>query len=377
MRSIGSFHRRAGMMRTATAAIDDGCESYDEDIGWILDRLTDRAGGSFGVIFRCLDGAAPAPMASTSVSGVLPADLLQQVADHLLDDQREAQSDELVGSSVLQLQSSDGVHATRLLFMEFRPAAGVQIFAVVGRPDHSALLLQRLVAKRLHPVLARYIRLWWMHRTERRRAYAFETAIDEAELGVLLLDRRGQLVYENAYSRRILDDGDGMRRIGKTFYPVHAADSLRLQAAVQHALLGNQSGQKDGNWQAPLVLLHRGNDKRPLMLTILAHRRRAVDPDDPAVIVHLLHPERDMCKSLAPACRIYGLTSAESRLVVELVNGASLLEFASGNHISAATARSQLKHVFEKTRTSRQAELIKVMLASAMRCSASVDLTLT
>ena len=38
--------------------------------------------------------------------------------------------------------------------------------------------------------------------------------------------------------------------------------------------------------------------------------------------------------------------------------------------------RAQLKHVFDKTRTNRQAELVRLMLASAVRSSRHVDLSL-
>jgi DNA-binding CsgD family transcriptional regulator len=176
--------------------------------------------------------------------------------------------------------------------------------------------------------------------------------------------------------RKILDEGDGMRRAGRSILPLNPADSLRLQVAIQHAVMCNAAGAPDASWQAPLILLRRGEEQRALILTVLPHHGRAVDPGDAAAIAYVLHPERDVRKCLAPVYRIYGLTAAEARLVTELVNGANLVEAANGMSLSVATVRAQLKHVFDKTRTNRQAELVRVMLASAVRSSVSVDMSL-
>jgi DNA-binding CsgD family transcriptional regulator len=358
--------------------LDDGCNSFDEDLGWILDKLNERAGGSFGLIVRFVEGVGtPALMACTESAAALPAGAMERFIAELrrcLPAAPDAETHELAVSAPVRLQDSSS--PMRLLHMNFRPTPGVDIVVAVGRPESSSALLHGIVARRLYPVLSRYFRLWWLHRTERRRASAFETALDRAELGIALVDRSGQLVYENAYVRTILDDADGMRRAGKGMVPTNAADSLRLQVSLAHAIACNGDSSLDAIWQAPLILLRRGEQKRALILTVLPHRGRAVDRGDAAAIVYVLHPERDVRKCLAPVYRIYGLTPAEARLVTELVNGANLLEAANGMSISIATVRAQLKQVFDKTRTNRQAELVRVMLSSAVRSSVNVDLSL-
>jgi DNA-binding CsgD family transcriptional regulator len=56
--------------------------------------------------------------------------------------------------------------------------------------------------------------------------------------------------------------------------------------------------------------------------------------------------------------QIFGLTPAEARLALLLVGGDSVNEVAERLHLSVATVRTQLKAVFEKTHTHRQAELV-------------------
>jgi DNA-binding CsgD family transcriptional regulator len=58
---------------------------------------------------------------------------------------------------------------------------------------------------------------------------------------------------------------------------------------------------------------------------------------------------------------LFGLTPAEARLAARLGTGATLEEAAEALQVSLGTARNQLKAVFAKTQTNRQAELIALL----------------
>jgi DNA-binding CsgD family transcriptional regulator len=58
----------------------------------------------------------------------------------------------------------------------------------------------------------------------------------------------------------------------------------------------------------------------------------------------------------------FGLTPAESRLVLRIVAGVTLRLSAAGLGIGYETARTTLKTVFRKTGTCRQAELAIVII---------------
>ena len=57
----------------------------------------------------------------------------------------------------------------------------------------------------------------------------------------------------------------------------------------------------------------------------------------------------------------FGLTAAEARLAARLASGVGVKEAAVSLGVNRETARSQLKSVFAKTRTRRQAELVGLM----------------
>jgi DNA-binding NarL/FixJ family response regulator len=60
--------------------------------------------------------------------------------------------------------------------------------------------------------------------------------------------------------------------------------------------------------------------------------------------------------------RFYGLTPAESALACELAAGLTVAEAARRLRITTGTARVRLKVVFEKTCTSRQVALVRLLL---------------
>jgi DNA-binding CsgD family transcriptional regulator len=57
----------------------------------------------------------------------------------------------------------------------------------------------------------------------------------------------------------------------------------------------------------------------------------------------------------------YGLTPAELRVLIALTDFGGVAEVAAALTLSAATVRTHLRHVFEKTGVRRQADLIKLM----------------
>ncbi|WP_245426528.1 helix-turn-helix transcriptional regulator [Mesorhizobium sp. YM1C-6-2] len=58
---------------------------------------------------------------------------------------------------------------------------------------------------------------------------------------------------------------------------------------------------------------------------------------------------------------IFGLTSAETRLAIEIARGGAPLDIARILRLSRTTIRSQLASIFAKTETKRQAELVALL----------------
>src|SRR5262249_5329397 len=65
----------------------------------------------------------------------------------------------------------------------------------------------------------------------------------------------------------------------------------------------------------------------------------------------------------------FGLTPAEARLALQLVAGETLRAAAAKLGITYETARTELKNIFNKTGTCRQAELVIVIVTALPGCA--------
>src|SRR5262245_37838493 len=70
----------------------------------------------------------------------------------------------------------------------------------------------------------------------------------------------------------------------------------------------------------------------------------------------------------------FGLTPAEARLALQLVAGETLRAAAVKLGITYETARTELKNIFNKTGTCRQAELVIVIVTALPRLGSSSPL---
>lgn len=94
------------------------------------------------------------------------------------------------------------------------------------------------------------------------------------------------------------------------------------------------------------------------------------DPDDPA--------GRSSAADLPRMARLraeFGLTKAEARLALALAEGRSPAQAAKDFDVKLTTIRSQLQQIFAKTGTSRQAELVAMLLNRSDRIGMSRERT--
>ncbi len=347
-------------------------DSYDDDLSWILDRLSERAGAVFAVILRFTEGSSRADELARSsgdsdLRGLAFDRLCQAVAPSHHGGSTGTRDDRLHKLS-LDLQPF-GLDPVRVLSLRFVPTPGVTLVVSVCRPESSFNLLHEFVAARLQPVLTRYLKLWWLHRTERRRSRLFQATVDDLEMGVLMLDSRGRIAYRNHCAGRLLEAHDGVRSVNGGI----AASSLTNVDALQRAI---DSQVAAGTVESSCVLLSLTRvQKRPLIVS-LVRAGGPIEPGDVVVVLYLVDPEQDVGELLRPAFRIYRLTATEARLVTLLVSGIELGGAAQTMNLALHTARSYLKQVFLKTGTHRQAELVRIMCSSAARSSVNADLAL-
>jgi DNA-binding CsgD family transcriptional regulator/PAS domain-containing protein len=188
--------------------------------------------------------------------------------------------------------------------------------------------------------------------------------LDKVPQGALIVSRTGHLIFANRSAEQMLAHNDGLvlDRQGNLESP-SANDHQQLHQLIgtaghANALLSAQSG---GVFQ-----LQRPSGLRPLSLLIapLNHDLSHDNYHQPSVLIFITDPEQRMESMEAVLLRLYSLTPAEARLAAILVQGKSVAMAAAELHVTQNTARTHLKHIFEKTGAKRQSELVQLLLNS-------------
>lgn len=234
------------------------------------------------------------------------------------------------------------------------------------RFDDSNRTLHRLTVNHLSQALGTMVRL---RDAEFRLASSLQ-ALDRLKGAVLLLGRRGNVVFTNRAAHTLLQQQDGL--------------ALRMGNPVTDALGWLQTPR--GEAQAALdAEIHAAMDSDPLQAPHFAHGLALARPSGRShLVVHVapLTDRNDVSQTLLQAGaivfvsdpqavpeldpallqRLYGVSAAECRVAQELLGGQTLQAIAGRLHLTENTVKTHLQHLFEKTHTGRQQQLIRLLL---------------
>jgi DNA-binding CsgD family transcriptional regulator len=107
-------------------------------------------------------------------------------------------------------------------------------------------------------------------------------------------------------------------------------------------------------------------NRAPLTVLVIPHRARLawIDIVRPRAILFMTDPEEATVVRRESLRQDFGLTPAEAGFTREVLKADGLQAAADRLGISLTTARTHLAHVFDKTGTRRQAELVRLILQS-------------
>lgn len=173
----------------------------------------------------------------------------------------------------------------------------------------------------------------------------------------VLVDRDGRFVATNAAAERLFAptaDAAGAEtlpvpRNGRRLMEARLASVLGRAAAPDSAAFSDAEGRALVAHVLPL------GDAQRARLPAEARAVAAVFVQEVGAFLPL--PGEVLVK-------LYGLTPAETRLLALLARGQGLDEAAEALGVKMATARTHLHRIFEKTGTSRQAELVRLVLSA-------------
>jgi DNA-binding CsgD family transcriptional regulator len=191
------------------------------------------------------------------------------------------------------------------------------------------------------------------------QADTFADIFDQLSAGMFLLDQAGTIVHANRPGTALLADRSVVApQRGKLI--VHDTKAAReLDAGLKFVR------ENAGALSIPMASL---DDRRYLahLLPLTDGIRRRAGVNYAAVAALFVHPAA-LEAPAAPAliAKSFGLTMAELRVMMAIVNIGGVPETAEALGIAESTTKTHLQRIFAKTGTSRQADLVRLVAGHA------------
>jgi DNA-binding CsgD family transcriptional regulator len=180
---------------------------------------------------------------------------------------------------------------------------------------------------------------------------------------VILFDYDGKILLMNHSAESVLKQHDGLTCARGEVHAGLAHETLKLRQLIKSAVQLVVSPFSSGGGA---IGISRPSRKRPFQLFVAPASSNPMSlPTARGAAALFIHdPEATQNSSEDLLRSFYGLTVAEAATAALLMKGKDLKEIANELHVTRETSRMHLKHVFEKTGTRRQSELVNVLLRS-------------
>jgi DNA-binding CsgD family transcriptional regulator len=174
--------------------------------------------------------------------------------------------------------------------------------------------------------------------------------IDAHGKAVVLVGEHGRILQANSGAEAIFTVADALIVESGHIRAVRVSDDVTFQGLIEEAIAGRGRGG--------MMLLPRRSGRRDYVVIV-----RPLRAPTPQALVTIATPENAPEPGAGWLKRLFGLTTAEARLAIRLFGGLTPDEAARHLGVSTATIRVHLAHIFRKTRTSRQSELIRLLMS--------------
>jgi len=191
------------------------------------------------------------------------------------------------------------------------------------------------------------------------RSEMLERTLDGLIAGVFLTTREGRVVYMNATAERQIRTGNSIRVVNSRIFPTDPAARAALSKAI-----GETARDDIDNDASSYSIAIPDGDRAGYVASLLpvdrGHRRATIAPFAASVAVFTQDPVQAPLMPGEAFARLYKLTGGELRVLQTLAQGLGGKEAADMLGISEPTVRTHLQHIFSKTDTSRQTDLLRL-----------------
>ncbi|MGO4705992.1 response regulator [Microvirga sp. 2MCAF38] len=180
--------------------------------------------------------------------------------------------------------------------------------------------------------------------------------LDGMSRGVIYLDSSGVIRNMNRTADTIISEGSALQIISGRLSITRPPSARSFRDAVRAA-----TAQKPCSSIVPIPR----ETQTPLVLHVCPLETGGRN-GLPTVAIVIIDPSVPPPLSAPIIAQIYGLTRSEARIAVALAHGNRLDEIAELFSVSPATIAFHVQNLFRKTQTTRQSELVALLLRSSI-----------
>ncbi|CAN5605220.1 hypothetical protein BH10ACI3_BH10ACI3_00100 [soil metagenome] len=196
---------------------------------------------------------------------------------------------------------------------------------------------------------------------QRERQIMAET-LSKIPQGVIVVDRSGKIVFMNGSAEKVTDTRDGLEiDRNRILFASLSPDNRKLRAEMNSIF--EPSIHVSINHGGSLMLT-RPSGRRPLQVLISPFSDQGFGGfgTETLALLFVYDPGQTVATSDELLTQMYHLTPTEAQLTSILANGKTLNEAAETLGVTKNTIRTHLKHIFSKTETNRQSDLVSLIL---------------
>ncbi len=195
-------------------------------------------------------------------------------------------------------------------------------------------------------------------------AAALADTLDAISAGMFLVDAGSRVIHANAAGHSILATGDLLRVVGGRLASGNPSCDGSLQS-IFAAAAGGDAALGLGGIAVPLT----GCDGVPHVAHVLpltsGRRRRAGSAYGAAAALFVHKATLNAPSPPQIIAQTFGLTPTELRVLLAAVEVGGAPEVAEALGVAETTVKFHLRHLFEKTETHRQADLVRLVAGFA------------
>jgi DNA-binding CsgD family transcriptional regulator len=200
-----------------------------------------------------------------------------------------------------------------------------------------------------------------LHKAE---ASTLADTLDGLTAGMFLVDRTGRIVHANESGHAMVGQAVFVRAVRGRLVASDPQANQLLQDIFAAAECGDEAVGVKGI-SVPLPA-RGGNEHVAHVLPLTAGMRRRAEASYSAVAaVFVRKAALEVPSPLETVAKRHQLTPSELRVLLAIVEVGGAPEVAEALGVSETTVKTHLRHIFEKTGTNRQAELVKLVACFA------------